>query len=223
MPWEIVIALYIGVAVAIGVVLLRRALQHTPLRLDALCLAAAWAYAVGGALWLRAWLVGQPFLGFEAPWTWLTAVHFHAAGLGSWSVSALAARFVGDVRRYRIMAGVLLAHPVAFSLVAAGINGAAGVDIAGACFYWLLYAVQLIAVAPALPRRRASHALRIALAVPLVMLLPSIAWSLGTPLLGFDKMIVFHGLVNVAGHVALGLGALLVLRPAVRGASSARA
>lgn len=61
----------------------------------------------------------------------------------------------------------------------------------------------------------------VALVVPVVTVIPAIAWAWGRPILDMSAMIRYHGLVNAIGHVGLGLAAFAWGRPpshsAIRG------
>ena len=76
-------------AVATGGFLLRRAFARAELLPEEVALAAAWVFVVGSLVWLEAFLSGRPLLGFDAPWTWITASHFVTAGFGAITVTAL--------------------------------------------------------------------------------------------------------------------------------------
>lgn len=65
-----------------------RTARRPVLALEDLMMALAWVFLVGAAFWAEAWLSDSSQLGFEAPWTWLTAAHFIVAGFGALSVSA---------------------------------------------------------------------------------------------------------------------------------------
>jgi len=222
----VLIVVYASLAIVVGALLFRRALLRPMILLEELALAFSWSYVVGGALWLRAWVTESSFLGFVSPWTWLTASHFHVAGFGALTVSALATRMTRSPPSRRIMHVLLLAHPVLFALVAAGINGASHAAEVGAIGYLALFVVQLalVGVAAARVPVGAVHArgvartialglLILALAVPVATLVPAVAWSVGSPLWNLEQMIRYHGIVNALGHVVVGLVALAILRP----------
>ncbi|WP_309398290.1 YndJ family transporter [Cerasicoccus maritimus] len=85
-------------AIGAGALLLRRAIL-LPARLpEEFALAGAWVFVVGSLFWLGVFLSGSTFLGFGAPWTWLTAAHFAFAGFGALTVTALSCRVVSSRR-----------------------------------------------------------------------------------------------------------------------------
>src|SRR5512139_1103494 len=83
----------LGIAL-VGYRLLRRALGRAKLLPEEVALAVAWVFVGGGLVWLSVYLRGEMLLGFAAPWTWLAAAHFGAAGFGALTITALACRAV---------------------------------------------------------------------------------------------------------------------------------
>lgn len=215
---DVLLAIYALGSVSAGIWFTRRALSRTKLIAEEVVLAFAFAYPIGGALWLRAFLHGETFLGFDAPWTWLTAAHFHAAGFGAWTVAAWSARLVPTSARRcrRLVVATLLLHPIPFSLVAAGLNGVAHADEAGTWAFVIAFAFQFVGVTPWIPRTATGALLLLALATPLLTMIPALTWALGGPLLSLDGMIAYHGIVNAALHVGCGWLALAIIRPAAR-------
>lgn len=64
---------------------------------------------------------------------------------------------------------------------------------------------------------RLAHALLgLALVVPIVTLIPAVAWAWGHPLLSLDEMVRYHGLANAMGHAPLGLVSLAWIGPSRR-------
>ncbi len=203
-------------ALAMFVLQAIRALRRSVLALEDLMLALAWVFPMGAAFWIEAWLTDSSRLGFGAPWTWLTASHFMAAGFGALSVSAWMARTIPNGRARAVMHGVLLVHPVAFACVAAGLTGVPLLDEVGAAAYGGLFVAQAVLYGVAARPRGPLPArllLGLALWVPVVTLVPAIGWAWGHPLLSMDEMVRYHGLVNAVGHAGLGLAALSWLRP----------
>lgn len=206
-------------AVAAGAALLRRALAREAVLPEEVALAGAWVFVVGGLVWLAAALSGSALLGFSAPWTWLAAAHFGAAGFGALTVTALACRVVSGGRPLRALRALLAVHPVAYLAVAAGISGAPLADEVGAALYQGLFVVQLGAVVAGRPARIGRGpwaALVVALAVPVGTLVPAVAWAWGAPVLDLGGMVWAHGVVNAVGHVGLGLAALAWGQPPAR-------
>jgi hypothetical protein len=204
------------IAATSGCVLLRRAFRRTELLPEELALALAWVFAVGSLVWLGAFLSGSNLLGFVAPWTWLAASHFAAAGFGALTVTALSCRVVSDVRALRILRALLVAHPVAYLVTAAGISGVPFCNELGATSYELVFGAQLAAVLLGRPDRIARGPRRLlvlALSVPVATLVPALAWAWGQPILDLWGMVRYHGLVNAVGHVALAWIALGWGRP----------
>lgn len=203
-------------AIAMGLILLRRAFAREKLLPEEFALAAAWVFVVGGLVWLGVFLGGWTLLGFGPPWTWLAAVHFAFAGFGSLTVTALSCRVVSDPRAMRVLRVLLIAHPVAYLVTAAGISGFRYCDELGAASYVLIFITQLAAVLCGRPNRIARGPrllVAIALAVPMFTMVPALAWAWGSPILDLSGMVRHHGLVNAVGHVGLGLFAFAWGRP----------
>lgn len=206
-----VLALPALLAVGAGCMALRRAFSRQRILPEEISIAVSWVFVVGGLFWLGVYLSGSTFLGFAAPWSWLAAAHFVFAGAGALSVSALSCRTVSHPRAVRILRLLLAVHPVAYLVTAAGIYGVRFCDEIGACCYALLFSTQFGAVLLGRPDRigwRPRLLLQVALGVPLFTIIPAIAWAWGRPFLGMSGMVAYHGVVNAAGHVGLGLAAL---------------
>lgn len=206
----------IALAIATGLVLLRKALGRQRVLPEEVALAAAWVFVVGGLVWLRAFLGDSTLLGFGAPWTWLAASHFAAAGFGALTITALTCRAVSDARALRILRMLLVAHPVAYLVTAAGISGVRHCNELAAVSYELIFATQLVAFMFCGADRMArgpGYMLVVALAVPVVTLVFALAWAFGRPLFDLGGMVRYHGLVNAMGHVGLGLAAFAWGRP----------
>lgn len=101
-------------------------------------------------------------------------------------------------------------------MTAAGIYGVRYCDELGAASYALIFAAQLGAFIFGRPDR-ISRAPRVvvgvALLVPVVTLIPALAWAWDRPFFDLGDMIRYHGLANAAGHVGLGLAGLAWGRP----------
>jgi hypothetical protein len=210
------LAVPVLVAIAAGCVLLKRALARPELLPEEIALAAAWVFMVGSLVWLGVFLGESTLLGFGAPWTWLAAAHFAVAGFGAPTVTALSCRVVSGRRALRVLRVLLIAHPVAYLVTAAGISGFRYCDELGAASYELIFAAQWGAVVFGRPDRmvRGPRVLLVlALAVPVVTLVPALAWACGRPIFDMTGMVRYHGLVNAIGHVGLGLAAFLWGRP----------
>jgi YndJ-like protein len=106
------------VAIGVGITLLRRAFARRELLPEEFALAGAWVFLVGSVLWLGVFLSDSSLLGFYAPWTWLTASHFAAAGFGALTVTALACRTVANARARRVLRVLLVVHPVVYLITA---------------------------------------------------------------------------------------------------------
>ncbi len=185
-------------AVVAGVVMVREAARRPQLALQDLMMAFAWVYPVGAAFWLEAWLTDSSRLGFGAPWTWLTAFHFMAAGFGARTVTAWLTRMT-DGRARRVMHVLLFVHPVAFAAVAAGLTGIPMADELGAPLYAGLFVAQASVVLFAAERRgplAARVGLGIAVLVPIATHVPAVGWAWGRPLWSMDEMVRFHGITN---------------------------
>ncbi len=205
----------LGVAF-VGARLLRRAFGREKLLPEEVALAAAWVFVGGGLVWLSAYLRGETLLGFTAPWTWLAAAHFGAAGFGALTITALACRTVTSAHPLALLRTLLAVHPVAYLVTAAGISGVPHCNEMGAVTYELIFVSQLGALVFGGPHRIARGPrllVGLAMLVPVVTLVPSLAWAWGAPLFDLSGMIRYHGLVNAIGHVGLGLVAFGWGRP----------
>ena len=134
------------VAITVGIVLLKRAFARPELLPEEFALAAAWVFVIASLVWLGVSLSGSALLGFGTPWTWLAAAHFAFAGFGSLTVTALSCRVVSARRALRILRTLLIAHPIAYLVTAAGISGFRYCDEVGAVSYELIFATQLGAI-----------------------------------------------------------------------------
>lgn len=203
-------------AIIVGCVLLRRAFARPELLPEEIAIALAWVFMVGSLIWLGVFLSGSTQLGFGAPWTWLAAAHFAFAGFGALTVTALSCRAVSNLQALKVLRILLIAQPIAYLVTAAGISGIRYCDELGATSYGFIFALQLGAVVLGKPQYMAMGPrllLVLALTVPVVTLVPAIAWAWGFPVLDITGMIRYHGLVNAMGHVGLGLAAFAWGRP----------
>lgn len=210
------LAVPVLVAISAVCVLLKRAFARPELLPEEIALAAAWVFVVGSLVWLGVFLGESTLLGFGAPWTWLAAAHFAFAGFGALTVTALSCRVVSDRRSLRILRILVIAHPIAYLVTAAGISGFRYCDEMGAMGYELIFATQLGAVVLGRPNRIANGPrvlVVLALTVPVVTLVPALAWAWESPILDMAAMVRYHGLVNAIGHVGLGLASFLWGRP----------
>ena len=217
-------------SIAVGCALLRRAFARQEVLSEEIALAAAWVFMVGSLVWLGVFLSGSTLLGFGAPWTWITAAHFAFAGFGALTVTCFSCRVVSNRRALKILRFLLIAHPIAYLVTAAGILGFRYCDEAGAAVYVLVFVTQLGAVVLGRPDRMARAPLFLfafALTVPVATMVPALAWAWGVPIFDIAGMVRYHGLVNAIGHVGLGLFAFAwgrvpshsVIREAARPAS----
>ena len=195
-------------AITVGCGLLKRAFARPELLPEEIALAAAWIFVVGSLVWLGAFLSGSTLLGFGSPWTWITAAHFAFAGFGALTVTAFSCRMLSNRRALRILRILLVAHPVAYLVTAAGILGFRYCDEVAATSYGVIFVTQLGAVIFGQPNRIARAPLLLAvfgLTVPVVTMVPALAWAWGSPILDIAGMVRYHGIVNAIGHVGLGL------------------
>jgi hypothetical protein len=195
-------------AIAVGSVLLRRAFRRQEILPEEMALAVAWVFIVGSLVWLGVYFHGSTLLGFGAPWTWITAAHFTFAGYGALTVTALSCRVVSNRLSLRMLRILLLLHPIAYLVIAAGILGYRYCDEVGAASYVLIFLSQWAAVVFGRPHRMARGPLFLAvfaLTVPLVTMIPALAWAWGRPMFDMGGMVRYHGIVNAIGHVGLGL------------------
>ncbi|MBK1792582.1 YndJ family transporter [Persicirhabdus sediminis] len=219
MPLASVIALLAApvlLTIAVGCFLLRRAFARDKLLAEELALAGAYVFLVGSMVWLGVFLNGSTLLGFGTPWTWITAAHFAFAGFGALTVTALSCRVVTHPRSKKLLRILLVVHPIAYLVTAAGILGYRYCDELASSAYLMIFIIQLAAVLFGQPTRmnRAPLALLIlALTIPLFTMVPALAWAWGKPIFGIPDMVRYHGIINAIGHVGLGLLAFAWGRP----------
>ncbi|MBC2602267.1 YndJ family transporter [Puniceicoccus vermicola] len=203
-------------AITVGSILLWRAFMRSEVLPEELALAAAWGFIVGSLIWLGVFLRGTTLLGFGAPWTWITAAHFAFAGYGALTVTSLSCRIVSNEQALKVLRVLLIAQPVTYFVTAAGILGFRYCDEIAATSYASIFAVQLGAVALGQPDRIAPAPrllALVALSVPVVTMVPALAWAWGSPVFDISGMVRYHGIVNAIGHVGLGLVAFAWGRP----------
>ena len=211
-----ILALPVLFAVLIGCVLLRRAFARPRILPEEIALAAAWMFVVGSLVWFGAFLKGSTLLGFSAPWTWITGAHFAFAGYGALTVTALSCRVVVSSKALRILRILLIAHPITYSVTAAGILGYRFCDEVASTSYALIFVTQLSSVLfgqPTRMKRGPLVLLVLALIVPIATMAPALAWAWGRPIFDMSGMIQYHGILNAIGHVGLGLFAFAWGRP----------
>lgn len=210
------LALPVLVAVVMGCLMLQRAFARSERLPEEFALAGAWVFLVGSLVWLGVFLSGSTLLGFGAPWSWLAAAHFAFAGFGSLTVTALCCRTVSNRRALRVLRMLLIAHPVAYLITAAGISGFRYCDELGAVGYGAIFITQFVAFVLGRPHGISPgprFLVGLALLVPVATVIPAIAWAYGNPILDMPGMIRYHGLVNAIGHVGLGFAAFAWGRP----------
>lgn len=206
----------VALAIAIGSILLKKAVTRPVILPEEIALAAAWVFVVGSLVWLGVFLSGSSLLGFEAPWTWITAAHFAFAGFGALTITSLSCRTVSSPRALRVLRLLLFVHPTAYLVTAAGILGFRFCDEIGATSYMIIFVAQLSAVVFGRPSRMARAPMLlviVSLSVPLVTMVPAIAWAWGRPIFDLADMVHYHGIVNAIGHVGLGFVAFAWGRP----------
>ena len=219
MNYFVVIAILVApvaLAIAMGSILLRKAFTRPVILPEEIALAAAWVFVVGSLVWLGAFMSESTLLGFGEPWTWITAAHFAFAGFGALSITSLSCRMVSSQRSLKVLRGLLIAHPIAYLVTAAGILGFRYCDEVAATSYAVIFVAQLSAVVFGQPTRIARAPMLLAvvsLSVPLVTMVPAIAWAWGKPILDITDMVRYHGIVNATGHVGLGFVAFAWGRP----------
>ncbi|MEO1855999.1 MAG: YndJ family transporter [Rubritalea sp.] len=219
MNYVIVIAILatpVVLAIVTGSILLKKALTKPVILPEEIALAAAWVFIVGSLVWLGVFLSESTLLGFGAPWTWITAAHFAFAGFGALSITSLSCRMVSSQRSLKVLRGLLIAHPIAYLVTAAGILGFRFCDEIASASYAVIFVVQLSAVVFGRPTRISRSPMLLAvvsLSVPLVTMVPAIAWAWGRPIFDMADMVRYHGIVNAVGHVGLGFVAFAWGRP----------
>jgi hypothetical protein len=240
LPWALWTAL-------VGLRGLLRLREHPLRAVDELCLSLGLIALPVGGVWLLAARAGLPVLGFVAPFTLLTGMHFHFAGLLMPTVVGLAGRLLGpresgpaDVvngragwpgadawRLYRVLAP---AACLGVWLVAVGITlGGLAEAVAGTLFATLLAclgAVLLLSVPARIPDRLA----RVLLALALLATWPAMALAalyalsrIGRANVGLETMALLHGPLLAIVFVGGGLLAMARLRPAVRACAEGQA
>jgi hypothetical protein len=194
-------------AIVIGLALLKRSFSRLHLLPEEVALSVAWVFLVGSLVWLAAYAVDYPLLGYTAPWTWLAAAHFAVAGFGGLTITALTCRSVSNKFWLRVLRVLLFVHPIAYLVTASGISGLDYSDQIGATLYEMIFVVQLCAfllggpsTLPTGPRRLVG----LSLAVPVLTLTFALAWAWGSPIFDLDEMVWFHGIANAVGHIGLG-------------------
>ena len=198
--------LHLIVAAGLGGALALRIRAGLPeLRIWELGLLVGLVFLGAGGTWLLVYGTGSSLLGFSGGWALLASAHGHAAGFGALTITALIARLAPG----RLTTTLVALHPLGFGLVAGGITGLPGLELAGTVVYVTIFVVQFGVV---LRLRR--PLLTIACAVPLVTLTLALNWALGFRQLDLFQMAWFHGLVNATGHVGLGAVALIRARDA---------
>ena len=210
------IVISVLMAIGIGCVLLRRAFAREQFLPEEFAIAAAWIFVVGSLVWLSVFLSDSTLLGFGAPWTWLAAAHFAAAGFGALTVTAFTCRMVSNGAALKVLRMLLIAHPVAYLVTAAGISGYPYCDELGAAIYVLIFIIQLGAVLLGQPDRIArlpGYLVILALSVPLWTMVPALAWAWDRAIFDLEGMVRYHGVINAMGHVGLGLAAFAWGRP----------
>lgn len=203
----ILLAVPILLSIAVGCSLLKRAFARPKLLPEELALASAWIFVVGSLVWLGAFLSDSSLLGFVAPWTWLTAAHFAFAGFGALTMTAFCCRMVSNQRALRILRILLIAHPVTYLVTAAGILGYRYCDEIASTSYAMIFVTQLGTVLLGKPTRIARAPRRLvvlALAVPVVTMVPALAWAWGRPFFDIPGMVRYHGIVNATAMSGLG-------------------
>lgn len=86
----------------------------------------------------------------------------------------------------------------------------------GAAAFEGIFLTQFGAVVFGRPNRMGrvpQRLLLVALLVPVITLVPALAWAWRTPLFELRGMVRYHGLVNAIAHVGLGLAAFAWGRP----------
>ena len=203
-------------AITVGCLLLKRAFARQELLPEELAFAAAWVFVVGSLVWLGVFLNGSTLLGFGSPWTWITAAHFVFAGFGALTVTAFSCRVATNRRALKILRILLVTHPIAYGVTAAGILGYRYCDEVASVSYVMIFGTQWLAVVFGRPTR-IPHAplimVVVALTVPLVTMVPALAWAWNRPIFDIAGMVRYHGIINAIGHVGLGLAGFLWGRP----------
>lgn len=215
-------------------------LREHPLRsTDEVCLTFGMLALPVGGLWLLAARADLPVLGFVAPFTLLTGMHFHYAGLLLPTVVGLAGRLLGPCRAastaaipdrgrgggdawrlYRVLAPAVC---LGVWVVAVGITlGGLAEAVAGTLFATLLAclgAVLLLSV----PARLTDRLARILLALALLATWPAMALAalyalsrIGRASVGLETMALLHGPLLAIVFVGGGLLAMARVRPATR-------
>ena len=199
LPWMAFAVLLVGLAFL-------RFLEHGFRPAAEIAVDAGLAYLLVGAFWLTFSRWGQPFLGYAEPIEFLTAAHFHFAGLALPVLGGLASRALPG----RFSAAIALGLVAGMPLVAAGIStqryGIEWVNVFGVA--WItVAAVGLIVLQARLALRPGPASPRFlwglsAAALPVGMTLASLYASgrIGGPVqLTVEQMVRTHAVVNVFG------------------------
>jgi hypothetical protein len=201
---------------------LLRLREHPLSAVDELCLDLGMLAIPVGGVWLLTARAGQPLAGFTHPFTLLTGMHFHYAGLLMPTIVGLTGRLLDRAGRgwplYRVLAPSVC---LGVWMVAVGITlGGTAEALAGSVFATLLAAVAavlLIDVAPRVGDRLARALLLFALLAtwPAMGLASLYALSqVGLTRVSLETMALLHGPLLALVFVGGGLLALDRLRPA---------
>lgn len=213
--WILLLSCVAFAAIFAGCRQLKKAWLQRPFQPEAYALAVAWVFVVGSVFWLGIYVTNRTFLGFGPPWTWFTAAHFFFAGYGALTFTARCCSLVTRPVSKSIVRTLLFFHPPLYLCTAAGILGYPYCDEISSLGYELLFVLQAGAVffgSPPVLRRSPKILLTISLLVPILTLIPAIAWAWQLPIFGLEDMIRYHGIVNAIGHVGLGFLAFALIR-----------
>jgi hypothetical protein len=209
-PWLVVT----GLVALFG---LARLLSGRAMRAEEICVDAGLIYVSVGGVWLVISRLGYQPLGFGDTIILLTAVHFHYTGFAAPLLAGLAGRYAlaGSSRwtqrifaatSFCIIAGTpLVAAGITFSVPAVGLAGAIVVSTG----LWLLAALNLLRVVPALVSRTAQLLLIVSsVASAMAMALAcAYAYSLVVKrlIINIPHMAMTHGIMNALGFSLCGL------------------
>lgn len=197
---------------------LARFLSREAIRVEEICIEAGLIYVSVGGVWLVISRLGYQPLGFGDTIVLLTAVHFHYTGFAAPVLAGLAGRRAlsreSSTRTRRMFQAASFGIIAGTPLVAAGITLSAPLlGLAGALVVstglWLLAAIVLVRIVPALQSRLAQILLVVSsISSTIAMALAcAYAYSIVSKqlIINIPHMAMSHGVMNALGFSVCGL------------------
>lgn len=208
---------WLAVTGLIGLSGLVRLLSRRAMRAEEICVDAGLVYVSVGGVWFVISRLGYQPLGFGDTIVLLTAVHFHYTGFAAPLLAGLAGRralTVSSTWARRSFAAASFCIIAGTPLVAAGITfSAPPLGLAGAVVVstglWLLAALNLVRVAPALPSRPAQLLLVVSSISSMIAMALACAYAYSLVskrlIINIPHMAMTHGVMNALGFSLCGL------------------